>query len=184
VVPPGPLIFLSAWPDDVPFPGTSVLNAPNGGIVANAAVVPSGADGGIKVQGSNPTDLIIDINGYYVVAAESNANPLQIALLRWYGANAAASFSVGLNPQSLAFDGDSMWVAFPGGVDKIRASDGSLLGVFSSGPANGGIAFDGANVWVANTGGNTVTKLRAFDGGALGTFTVGLHPHWHRLRRR
>jgi len=68
VVPPGPLIFLSAWPDDVPFPNTSILNAPNGGIVANGAVVPSGADGGIQVRASNPTDLIIDINGYYVPA--------------------------------------------------------------------------------------------------------------------
>lgn len=68
VVPPGPLIFLSAWPNDVPFPNTSVLNAPNGGIVANGAVVPSGADGGIQVRASNPTELIIDINGYYVPA--------------------------------------------------------------------------------------------------------------------
>jgi DNA-binding beta-propeller fold protein YncE len=38
------------------------------------------------------------------------------------------------------------------------------------------VAFDGTNIWVANGGGNNVTKLRAGDGTALGTFTVGSTP--------
>jgi hypothetical protein len=66
VVPPGTLSFLSAWPDNQPYPGTSVLNDPLGTTIANSAVVPGGTDGGIQVYASNPTDLIVDINGYFV----------------------------------------------------------------------------------------------------------------------
>jgi YVTN family beta-propeller protein len=39
------------------------------------------------------------------------------------------------------------------------------------------VAFDGANIWVTNAGDNTVTKLRATDGGVLGTFAVGAAPY-------
>ena len=61
----GPVGFVSAWPDNVAFPGTSITNAFDGGIVANAAVVPAGPDGGINVLVSNVGDLVIDINGFY-----------------------------------------------------------------------------------------------------------------------
>ena len=39
------------------------------------------------------------------------------------------------------------------------------------------MAFDGANIWVANPLLNTVTKLRASDGAALGTFPAGPFPY-------
>lgn len=38
------------------------------------------------------------------------------------------------------------------------------------------IAFDGTNVWITNLGSNSVTKLRACDGEALGTFPTGTGP--------
>jgi hypothetical protein len=41
------------------------VNAPTGTVVANAAIVPAGTGGGIEVIATNPTDLIIDINGYF-----------------------------------------------------------------------------------------------------------------------
>jgi len=65
VVPSGALGFLSAWPAGSPQPGSSTLNAPTGTVVANAAIVPAGTGGAIDVIGTNPTDLIIDINGYF-----------------------------------------------------------------------------------------------------------------------
>jgi hypothetical protein len=43
----------------------STLNSFAGKIVANAALVPAGVNGAISVSPSNPTDLIIDINGYF-----------------------------------------------------------------------------------------------------------------------
>ena len=65
VVPQGPLSFLSAWPSDKPFPGVSTLNSPKGLAIANAAIVPAAANGSITVTAGNPTDLIIDIDGYF-----------------------------------------------------------------------------------------------------------------------
>ena len=70
ITPPGqPVGYISAWPDDQPFPGTVVLNASQGGIVDNAAVVKAGADGGIQVLATDNTDVVIDMNGYYVHAS-------------------------------------------------------------------------------------------------------------------
>ena len=39
-----------------------------------------------------------------------------------------------------------------------------------------GVAFDGTSIWVANYFSDNVTKLRASDGAALGTFAVGSTP--------
>ena len=62
--------FLSAWPAGTNWPGTSILNAYTAGLpVANAAVIPAGAggyEGLINVYVTNATDVLIDINGYYV----------------------------------------------------------------------------------------------------------------------
>ena len=60
--------WVAAWQDDTAWPGTVVLNAPQGGIVDDSAIVPAGADGGIQVLATNNCDLVIDMNGYYVQA--------------------------------------------------------------------------------------------------------------------
>jgi hypothetical protein len=60
--------WIAAWPDDRAWPGTVVLNALQGGIVDNSAVVPAGADGGIQVLATDVSDLVIDMNGYFVQA--------------------------------------------------------------------------------------------------------------------
>jgi hypothetical protein len=65
VVPHGPLGFLSAWPAGQAFPNVSTLNSPTGSTLANAAIVTAGTSGSITVDASNPTDFIIDINGYF-----------------------------------------------------------------------------------------------------------------------
>jgi hypothetical protein len=70
ISPPGvPVGWLAAWPDDQPWPGTVVLNVPNGGISGNSAIIAAGAGGGIQVSATDPTDLVIDINGYYISQA-------------------------------------------------------------------------------------------------------------------
>jgi hypothetical protein len=65
VVPLGPLSFLTTWPAGQPQPSVSTLNAFTGTVTANAAIVPAGSNGAINVYVANPTDLIIDINGYF-----------------------------------------------------------------------------------------------------------------------
>src|SRR6266481_9481274 len=65
VVPAGPLAFLTTWPAGQTQPFVSTLNAFTGAVTANAAIVPAGGGGAINVIVTNPTDLIIDINGYF-----------------------------------------------------------------------------------------------------------------------
>ena len=60
--------WVAAWQTDTAWPGTVVLNALQGGTVDNSAIVPAGADGGIQVLATDNCDLVIDMNGYYVLA--------------------------------------------------------------------------------------------------------------------
>jgi hypothetical protein len=55
-----------------------VLNALQGGIVDNSAIVQAGVDGGIQVMATDDCDLVIDMNGYYVQAGsvQGPAGPL------------------------------------------------------------------------------------------------------------
>lgn len=68
VIPSGPLRYLSAYPTT--FQNTSILNSPSGDVIANGAVIPADSNGNFKVLASDPTDLVIDINGYYVPDAD------------------------------------------------------------------------------------------------------------------
>ncbi|WP_202901708.1 collagen-like protein [Bryobacter aggregatus] len=61
--------WVAAWQDNRPWPGTVVLNAPLGGIIGNAAIVPASPEGRIQVLSTDPTDLVIDMNGYFVQAS-------------------------------------------------------------------------------------------------------------------
>jgi hypothetical protein len=45
------------------------LNALTGTVTANAAIVPAGTAGSVDVFASNPTDLVIDVNGYFAPMA-------------------------------------------------------------------------------------------------------------------
>jgi hypothetical protein len=65
VVPEGPLSYLTLWPTGQAQPGVSTLNSWDGIVVANAAIVPAGSGGAVSVFVTNPTDLILDINGYF-----------------------------------------------------------------------------------------------------------------------
>lgn len=66
VVPPGPLGYLTVWPQGQPQPVVATLSDLEGRIVTNAAIVPTGIGGGFSVAVSDPADLIIDVNGYFI----------------------------------------------------------------------------------------------------------------------
>lgn len=61
-------------------------------------------------------------------------------------------------------------------MSKLRANDGTPLGVFKVGESPFELAYDGENIWVTNLDSETVTKLRASDGSLQGTFRVGRQP--------
>ena len=65
VVPQGPLSYLTLWPTGQPQPLVSTLNSFGGIVVANAAIVPAGFNGAVSVFVTDPTDVILDTNGYF-----------------------------------------------------------------------------------------------------------------------
>jgi len=75
VVPYGPLSYLTLWPASAPRPLVSTLNSFDGRIVANAAIVPAGANGAISAFATNSTELILDINGYFTDGDQPDAVP-------------------------------------------------------------------------------------------------------------
>jgi hypothetical protein len=73
VVPHGPLAWLSVWPSGQDRPNASTLNSYDGRIKANAAIIPAGANGAISVFATETTDVVLDINGYFVSAGQASA---------------------------------------------------------------------------------------------------------------
>ena len=63
VVPTTPLGFLTIWPDQQHQPYTSTLNAPDGAITSNMALVQV-KDYRIDAFSTGPTNLIVDVIGY------------------------------------------------------------------------------------------------------------------------
>jgi hypothetical protein len=88
------------------------------------------------------------------------------------------TYTVGTLPSAICFDGTNVWVANGGSnnVNKLRASDGTILGTYAVGTHPLGICFDGTNIWVADSDSDNVTKLKASDGTIMGTFMVGDYP--------
>jgi len=67
VVPQHTLGYLTIWPTGGAQPLVSTLNSPDGRIKANAAIVPAGAtSGSVSVYVTDTTNVILDINGYFV----------------------------------------------------------------------------------------------------------------------
>ena len=64
VVPSGPLGYLTLWPDGTMQPYVATLNALDGAVTSNMAIVPTN-NGSIDAYASNLTQLIIDISSYF-----------------------------------------------------------------------------------------------------------------------
>ncbi len=64
VVPQGPLGYLTLWPDGQPRPLASALNAIDGSITSNMAIVPN-VNGSIDAYASGTTQLVLDISSYF-----------------------------------------------------------------------------------------------------------------------
>ncbi len=64
VVPPGPMLYLTLWPDGEQQPTVSTLNAADGFITSNMAIVPT-TNGSIDAYAAALTQLILDISGYF-----------------------------------------------------------------------------------------------------------------------
>ena len=73
VVPPGPLGFLTLWPNGQSRPLASTLSALDGQITSNMAVVPT-TNGFINAYASDPTQLVVDLFNYFAIPSGLNGN--------------------------------------------------------------------------------------------------------------
>jgi hypothetical protein len=62
---------LTVWPTGESQPLVQTLTSPDGSVLASAAIVPAGTAGSISAYVTDETDLIVDINGYFVPPAAS-----------------------------------------------------------------------------------------------------------------
>ncbi|MGI9071076.1 MAG: tail fiber domain-containing protein [Bryobacteraceae bacterium] len=95
VVPSGFLGYLTVWPAGGPQPLASTINSYLGVAVANAAIVSAGTNGAVSVYATNLTDVILDINGYFI--AQSNSTTQSLAL----GAGSLPASSIGVGNTAL-----------------------------------------------------------------------------------
>jgi hypothetical protein len=64
VIPPGSMPYLTLWPDGQHQPIVSTLNARDGSITSNMAIV-SATNGAIDAYAAGLTQLLLDISGYF-----------------------------------------------------------------------------------------------------------------------
>ena len=64
VIPQGSLGFLALWAQGPQQPLVSTLNASDGTITSNMAIVPT-TNGGINAFAAGATHLVLDVSGYF-----------------------------------------------------------------------------------------------------------------------
>ena len=71
-----PVNYVTMWPDNgSAIPSVSTVNDQQGAVVSNAAIVPAGTNScGIQVFAYGPTDVIIDMNGFYAAPSDTLGN--------------------------------------------------------------------------------------------------------------
>jgi hypothetical protein len=67
--------FITVYPTGTGRPNTSTVNFKAGTQVANAAIVPAGTNGSIDIYATLQTEVIVDVNGYFVSASGTNVFP-------------------------------------------------------------------------------------------------------------
>ncbi len=73
VVPKGSLGYLTMFPCGETLPLASTLNSIDGRVKAGAAIVPAGTNGAVCAFVTNDTDLVLDVNGYFVPSSNTSA---------------------------------------------------------------------------------------------------------------
>ena len=76
------------WPAGQTRPTIATLNSVDGRIKANAAIIPAGSSEAISVFATQTTDVVLDIDGYFVPATSATLaffplTPCRVADTRW-----------------------------------------------------------------------------------------------------
>jgi sugar lactone lactonase YvrE len=186
IVPSGAIGYLEIWPTAQPQPVASLLNS-DGRVKANAAIVPAGSNGAITIYSSDPTHVIVDINGYFVPATDTTAlafyplTPCRVADTRdpAYGGPSltygevrnfpvtgrcgvpASAQAFSMNATAVPHGGIGLLTLFPAGQNQPSAS---TLNTGTTVVANAAIVPAGANGSIAVYSNNPVDVVLDIDG--------------------
>jgi hypothetical protein len=170
--------FILIYPAGGSQPTVSTLNYIAGQTIANAAVVPLGAGGGITViAGVSGTDLILDTNGYYAPAGVGTSNT-------FLGANAGnftmtGDFNTGFGHYALFNNTTGPYNTATGSGalnnnttgDRNTANGADALNFNTTGSRNIGIGSAGG--FFLTTGNNNIDIGNAGFGGESATIRIG-----------
>ncbi len=158
--------FLSTWPTGQAQPNASTLNSWTGKVVANAALVPAGTNGSISVFASDPTDVILDGNGYFAAPGGAGAlsfypvTPCRVADTR----NPADQFG---GPEMAA--GTTRSFAIPASVCNIPSTAAAYSLNVTVVP-DGRLSF--LSAWPAGSGAPVVSTLNSWDGSVVANAAI------------
>ena len=132
--------YVVLFPQDGAFPPVSTLNYFAGQTVANAAIVPLGTGGAIRVvAGVSGTDVIIDVNGYYASNLSSTSGQFSITS-SIDGGSSGAGVVVGHNTSA---NGENSW----GGQFTTDSCYQGAAGVFALATSQANCTFANYGVW-------------------------------------
>ncbi|MBI4902751.1 MAG: VCBS repeat-containing protein [Acidobacteria bacterium] len=60
-----PMPFITAFPTGQPQPNASILNAFQGQVVTNSAIIPAGTGGAVNIYAYRQTHVVVEVNGYF-----------------------------------------------------------------------------------------------------------------------
>lgn len=180
VVPPTGkgLGYLTLFPTGVAQPVVSTLNDFQNTVVANAAIVPAGTNGEVSVYVTDQTDIVIDVNGYFVSnnSATTNNTSLGNGALplgsggqnTGIGASALSSNTTGAYNTAT---GATALVSNTTGSKNTSLGQGSML-ANTTGSDNTAVGFQALTSEVTS-GDNTALGYQAMLG-ATGNFSVAI----------
>ena len=155
------LSYLTAWPTGQARPNVSTLNSWTGKVVANAAIVPAGTNASVSVFVTEPTAVILDIDGYFAVPGGQGAlsfypiPPCRVADTRSPAGPFGGPILEANTPRSFAIPASNCYVpttaaAYAVNVTVVPQGVLSYLTAWPTGTAQPGVStlnsFDGAVV--------------------------------------
>ncbi len=107
-------------------------------------------------------------DGRYIWVANNGVGANSVSKFDARRQTLVATYSVGRNPDGVAFDGTFIWVtnSYNNNVWKINRNTGAYIDDFATGIFPLSIIYDGANMWIGNGNGGSAGATES-DVGSL-----------------
>jgi hypothetical protein len=153
--------WITVWPTGQAQPVVSTLNAWDGLITANAAIVPAGTSGSISIYASDPTDVFFDVDGYYAPPLASGLKFYPVAPCRVADTRSWAGMSGAYGPPSMTASSTRSF-PLPSGPCGIPATAAAYSVNITAVPT--GTYLGWLSTWPAGTAQPVVSTLNAWNG--------------------